>query len=71
MKMGGGDPAEDSMTAHTVTITPIDGGMVLEKLVVDYGGYERQHLFGTESSFRNENPNVIPVPVRRFPPRQQ
>lgn len=71
LKLGKGDAVEESKVAHTVTVTPIDGGMVLEKLVVDYGGYERQHLFGTESSFRNENPNEIPQPARRFPPRQQ
>lgn len=56
---------------HTVTITPIDGGMVLEKIVIDYGGYEKQHLFGTESSLKNENPNEWPMPQRAFPRRNQ
>ncbi len=37
----------DSM--HTVTITPLDPAIVFEKIVVDYGGYENQFLFGTES----------------------
>ena len=54
---------------HIVTITPIDGGAVFEKLIIDYGGYEKQHLFGTESSFMNENPNEWPMPARRFPRR--
>lgn len=42
---------------HIITITPIDPGMALEKIIVDYGGYEKQHLFGTESSFKNETQN--------------
>lgn len=35
---------------HTLTIAPIEPGMVLEKIVIDYGGYQRQHLFGTETA---------------------
>lgn len=35
---------------HIVTIRPIEPGMVLEKIIVDYGGYSRSHLFGTEST---------------------
>ncbi len=34
---------------HTLTIRPIEPGMVLQKIVIDYGGYSRSHLFGTES----------------------
>ena len=56
--------------SHIITISPIDPGMVLEKIVVDYGGYEKQHLFGTESPFKNEKQNEWPMPARRFPPRQ-
>lgn len=37
---------------HTLTVRPIDPGMVLEKLVIDYGGYQAQHLFGTERSIK-------------------
>ncbi len=38
---------------HTLTISPIEPGMVLEKIVIDYGGYQRQHLFGSESGYKN------------------
>lgn len=55
---------------HIITISPIDQGMVLEKIVVDYGGYEPQHLFGTESPFCNEKQNEWIMPARRFPPRK-
>lgn len=41
-------PSADGL--HTLTIHPIEPGMVLEKVVIDYGGYEPQHLFGTESA---------------------
>ena len=34
---------------HTVTISPLDPAIVFEKIVVDYGGYQKQFLFGTES----------------------
>lgn len=34
---------------HTLTIRPIEPGLVLEKIVIDEGSYEKQHLFGTES----------------------
>lgn len=56
--------------SHIVTITPIEGGMVLEKLVLDFGGYDRQHLFGVESPLRNETQNEWKQPERKFPPRQ-
>lgn len=52
--------------SHIITITPIDAGMVLEKIVVDYGGYESQHLFGTESPMVNEKQNEWVMPERRF-----
>ena len=39
---------------HTLRIVPLDPGMVLEKIVVDYGGYSRSHLFGTESYYSVE-----------------
>jgi len=39
---------------HTLSIAPIEPGMVLEKIVIDYGGYTRSHLFGTESRFEAE-----------------
>ena len=33
---------------HTVTIAPLTPGIVFEKLVIDYGGYTPQYLFGKE-----------------------
>ena len=35
--------------AHTLTFTPNDPGIVLEKIVIDFGGYTPQYLFGEES----------------------
>ena len=34
---------------HTLTFTPNDPGIVLEKIVIDFGGYTPQYLFGEES----------------------
>ena len=34
---------------HTLTFTPNDPGIVLEKIVIDFGGYKRQYLYGEES----------------------
>ena len=34
----------------TLTLRPLDPGIVFEKIVVDYGGYTPQFLFGEESS---------------------
>ena len=34
---------------HTLTIHPLDPGIVFEKIVIDLGGYQRQYLFGNES----------------------
>lgn len=34
---------------HLLRIAPLDPGIVFEKIVVDYGGYQKQYLFGTES----------------------
>lgn len=43
-------PTSDA-NEHVLTITPIDPGMVLQKIVIDYGGYSPSHLFGTESFY--------------------
>ncbi len=43
-----------SASVHTLTIAPIEPGMVLQKVVIDYGGYTSSHLFGTESYYENE-----------------
>lgn len=42
-------PVLKGQTWHTLHIRPLDPGMVLEKIVVDYGGYRPSYLFGTES----------------------
>jgi len=34
---------------HTLTFIPNDPGIVLEKIVIDFGGYQEQYLFGKES----------------------
>ena len=34
---------------HTLTLHPQDPGIVFEKIVIDFGGYQRQYLFGKES----------------------
>lgn len=34
---------------HNLTLSPLDPGVVFEKIVVDYGGYEESYLFGTET----------------------
>ena len=37
---------------HELTIVPRHPGIVFEKIVVDYGGYQPQYLFGEESPVR-------------------
>ena len=34
---------------HTLTFVPNDPGIVLEKIIIDFGGYKKQFLFGEES----------------------
>lgn len=34
---------------HTLTLTPNDPGIVFEKVIIDFGGYKSQYLFGKES----------------------
>ncbi len=34
---------------HSLTLAPLDPGIVFEKIVIDYGGYIPQYLFGRES----------------------
>ena len=38
----------------TLTIKPLDPGVMLEKIVVDLGGYQESYLFGTESKCTRE-----------------
>ncbi len=40
--------------AHTLTLTPKHSGIVFEKVVVDFGGYKGEYLFGKESEVRKE-----------------
>lgn len=37
---------------HILTITPLDPGIVFEKIVIDFGGYQDSYLFGAESPNR-------------------
>lgn len=39
---------------QTITFKPLDPGIVLEKLVVDYGGYKKSYLFMNESKVREK-----------------
>jgi len=34
---------------NTLVVRPLDPGIVFEKIVLDYGGYTPQFLFGSES----------------------
>ena len=40
---------------QTITFKPLDPGIVLEKLVVDYGGYKKSCLFMNESKSKRES----------------
>lgn len=40
---------ETSDGMQVLTLTPLDPGVVFEKIVVDFGGYEESYLFGEES----------------------
>jgi hypothetical protein len=42
-------PLDGNSDIHTLTIHPQDPGIVFEKIVIDFGGYQRQYLFGKES----------------------
>lgn len=39
---------------HTLRISPLDPGIVFEKIVIDYGGYKPSYLFGKESTKSRE-----------------
>lgn len=39
---------------YTLNFRPLDPGIVLEKIVVDYGGYQPAYLFGNESPCRRK-----------------
>lgn len=42
-------PVTHNGDMHELTIHPCHPGIVFEKIVVDFGGYQNQHLFGEES----------------------
>ena len=44
-----GDAEEILPMYHTLTLTPLDPGIVFEKIVVDFGGYQPSYLYGPES----------------------
>jgi hypothetical protein len=37
---------------HTLTLTPKHSGIVFEKVVIDFGGYKGEYLFGKESAVK-------------------
>jgi hypothetical protein len=39
---------------HTLTIHPRHPGIIFEKIVVDYGGYQSQYLFGKETDVKKQ-----------------
>ena len=41
-----------TLNSHHLTLHPCHPGIVFEKIVVDYGGYQPQYLFGRESELR-------------------
>ncbi|MBR1933904.1 MAG: glycosyl hydrolase 115 family protein [Prevotella sp.] len=42
-------PVGQQTTTHTLTLHPRHPGIVFEKIVVDFGGYQPSYLFGNES----------------------
>lgn len=54
-----GKPDADGL--HTLSISPLDPGIVFEKIVVDCGGYKPSYLFMPESDCRNVNNSRISI----------
>lgn len=54
-----GKPDADGL--HTLSISPLDPGIVFEKIVVDCGGYNPSYLFMPESDCRNVNNSRISI----------
>lgn len=48
-------PGADGL--HTLSLSPLDPGIVFEKIIVDCGGYKPSYLFMSESECRNVNVN--------------
>ncbi len=51
----------DADGLHTLSISPLDPGIVFEKIVVDCGGYKPSYLFMPESDYRNVNDSRISI----------
>ena len=49
-------PVSDGNADHSLTISPCHPGIVFEKIVIDYGGYQSSYLFGAESQYTKEKP---------------
>ena len=39
---------------YELVVEPLDPGIVFEKFVVDFGGYQESYLMGKESSYNRE-----------------
>lgn len=48
---------------HTLTLLPVDEGIVFEKIVIDFGGYEPGHLFGDESPYKIQTTATAQQPI--------
>ena len=42
------------VSEYELEIQPLDPGIVFEKIVVDFGGYQKSYLMGKESSYTRE-----------------
>ena len=51
-------PIDDDKEVHSLTIHPQDPGIVFEKIVIDFGGYQKQFLFGKESPKTYQSPSL-------------
>jgi len=41
-------------TTHTITLKPLDPGVVFYKIIVDCGGYEKTRLYMNESPYERK-----------------
>jgi hypothetical protein len=46
-------PVNEKRDTHQLTLQPRHPGIVFEKIVIDYGGYQPQYLFGAESEVKH------------------
>ena len=45
---------ENESDVYELVVEPLDPGIVFEKFVIDFGGYQESYLMGTESPFRRK-----------------